>query len=743
VASISGTERTEVLYGTSSVIDTELQIFSRAKNRVDTCMDHTRPSIALGIESIRKSFLDAKNRDVKLRYITEITTENISYCNEIMKIVHELRHLDGIKGNFMINEREYAAPATSHETTKPATTIIFSNVKEIVEQQQYVFDTFWNKAIPAEQRIREIEEGRVHYDTRIIKDSQEIIKEVDRLIASSNELYSCITAGGTEYAYNYFFETKKKLLDRQKKGEHNGIKAITYIDESNMKLAKILLDAGIQIKHVRNLPPVSFALSDKEIAVTIEKMEGGGVVQSLLLSNEPAYGSHFLSIFEELWKNGIEVVERIKDIEAGADLADIEVIQGSSRARELYLNLVHSAAKEVLLVFATTGAFVRQQKIGVIELCQEAAKERNVRVRILMPAHESTAQTVLDLKENYSERIDIRYIEQTSGTKATILLVDRKVSLVMELRDDSKTTFDEAIGLSTYSNSRPGVLSYVSIFENLWMQTELYKQVKEANERLKLHDKMQQEFINVAAHELRTPIQPILTVVGLLHSTKGHINSQQMDDSLEILRRNAQRLKRLAEDILDVTKIESQSLILNKELVNLNDVIISTIQDIKSQIYDNNSSRSEAQITYESKADDVILIQADRYRIAQVVTNLISNAIKFVKGYNGIVSISIEKKEDVDRGGQEVAIVCVKDNGTGIDADIFPRLFEKFASKSFKGTGLGLFICRSIVEAHGGRIWAENNRRVVGEKGATFYFTLPLANNSHKYKSMPGMAVNL
>jgi signal transduction histidine kinase len=360
-----------------------------------------------------------------------------------------------------------------------------------------------------------------------------------------------------------------------------------------------------------------------------------------------------------------------------------------------------------------------------------------------MPAHESTAQTVLDLKENYSERIDIRYIEQTSGTKATILLVDRKVSLVMELRDDSKTTFDEAIGLSTYSNSRPGVLSYVSIFENLWMQTELYKQVKEANERLKLHDKMQQEFINVAAHELRTPIQPILTVVGLLHSTKGHINSQQMDDSLEILRRNAQRLKRLAEDILDVTKIESQSLILNKELVNLNDVIISTIQDIKSQIYDNNSSRSEAQITYESKADDVILIQADRYRIAQVVTNLISNAIKFVKGYNGIVSISIEKKEDVDRGGQEVAIVCVKDNGTGIDADIFPRLFEKFASKSFKGTGLGLFICRSIVEAHGGRIWAENNRRVVGEKGATFYFTLPLANNSHKYKSMPGMAVNL
>jgi two-component system, OmpR family, sensor histidine kinase VicK len=209
VASISGTKRTEVLYGISSVIDKELQFFSRAKNRVDTCMDHTRPSLALGIESIRKSFLDAKNRNVKLRYITEITTENISYCKEIMKIVHELRHLDGIKGNFMISECDYAAPTTSHETTKPASTIIFSNVKEIVEQQQYVFDIFWNKAIQAELRIREIEEGSVHYATRIIDDSQEIIKEISRLTASSNELHTCLTSGGMQYSYNHFFEIKK------------------------------------------------------------------------------------------------------------------------------------------------------------------------------------------------------------------------------------------------------------------------------------------------------------------------------------------------------------------------------------------------------------------------------------------------------------------------------------------------------------------------------------------------------
>ncbi len=138
--------------------------------------------------------------------------------------------------------------------------------------------------------------------------------------------------------------------------------------------------------------------------------------------------------------------------------------------------------------------------MGVVQLAKEAAQQSNVKVRMLMPKHESTEPLVRSLKEeshhyrNYD--IDVRYyIEQTSGTKATILVVDRKHSLVMELRDDSKTTFDEAIGFSTYSDSRPGVLSYVSIFENIWLQTEMYKKVKET-------ERMQKEFIDIAAHEL-------------------------------------------------------------------------------------------------------------------------------------------------------------------------------------------------------------------------------------------------
>ena len=217
------------------------------------------------------------------------------------------------------------------------------------------------------------------------------------------------------------------------------------------------------------------------------------------------------------------------------------------------MELVKNAKEEILFIFPTSSAFIRQEKMGAIPLAVEAAKERAVKVRILVPYNEEVEDRFKLVEEErgrrpiYNADIDVRYSQQTSRTLATILVVDRKASLVMELRDDSKTTFDQAIGLSTYSNSKAGVLSYVAIFEQLWNQIELYQQVREANERLKLHDKMQQEFINVAAHELRTPIQPILRTVGLLSSAilkKAMITREQLNDSISMITRNATRLKR-------------------------------------------------------------------------------------------------------------------------------------------------------------------------------------------------------
>ena len=707
-------ERTEVLHGEQNVVNTVLQFASRAKSRIDACVDYTRPSLAVEIEQLRKAFFDARRRGVKLSYITEITEDNVGYCKELIKMVDELRHIEGIKGNFYISETEYIAPNTLHTKGKPASKIVYSNVKEIVEQQrQFVFDSFWSRSIPAEQKIKEIEEGITHYETKVLENKEQIHNHMKYVLEKASQRSVVSPIGGMQLVYNNFFEEYKKIIVGKQKYGRKGIRWITSIDKYSVELVKVFLNAGIQIRHIKNLTPMNFAVDDRYFYATIDKMEDGGFTKSLLTSNEPAYIRHYNSVFEELWENGVDAVERIKDIDAGVDLADIEVIPSSARTQELYLDIVKGALEEILLIFPTINAFIRQEKIGAIQLAEEAAKQRNVKVRILVPHNSLIDQKAQQLKQYCypSNMIDVRYILQMSETKATILVIDRKASLVMEIKDDSKTTFVEAIGLSTYSNSKAGVLSYVAIFENLWVQSDLYEQ-------LKIHDKMQKEFINIAAHELRTPIQPIL---GLTQVIRSNAKDAEQCELLDLTIRYTKRLQRLSEEILDVTKIESQSLYLKEEQFNLNDVITNAINNTSD--YPLKKERNTPPIKLEYNHPQNIFVQADRRRIAQVISNLLSNAIKFTQ--EGTICINLERKKDeAEDHYKDYVVISVKDAGQGINAEMLPKLFTKFATKSGAGgTGLGLFISKSIIEAHGGRMWAENN---TDGRGATFAFILPV-----------------
>ena len=215
---------------------------------------------------------------------------------------------------------------------------------------------------------------------------------------------------------------------------------------------------------------------------------------------------------------------------------------------------------------------------------------------------------------------------------------------------------------------------------------------------------MQTEFINIAAHELRTPIMPILVNVELLESELGSEREE-----IKSITRNAKRLQHLTENILSVSRIESKTLRLNKEVFDINNALSFAIRDGTVQI-ENNNTRLQHQDT-----DERMYVKADKDRITQVISNLIHNAIKFTT--EGTIRITSE------RDGNEI-IVRVYDNGSGIDEQILPILFSKFATKSDKGTGLGLYICKNIIEAHGGRIWAENN---TDKNGAIFSFSLTTA----------------
>jgi signal transduction histidine kinase len=538
-------EFTQVFHGVDVVMNTILQFLHQTEGRIDACVDYTRPSLAIDILVLREAFLAAKSRGVKLRYITEITRDNIFYCKQLMTMVDELRHLDAIKGNFYVSETGYLAPATFHEAGKSAAQAIYSNVKEIIEHQKYVFETLWSKTVSAEQRIREIEEG-----------------------------------------------------------------------------------------------------------------------------NEPEF---------------------------------FDVIIDNVKASQVLNDMTKSVKKEALILLPNDKALVRIDRLGIVDSLLKASGN-GATVKIICPLTEENSMIQKKISESSP---DIRILDSNISSYG-MYIIDRERFLRAELKKPGADNFSDAIGLVVYSNRRITVDSFESIFELLWNEHTLIEELRKA-------DRMQKEFIGIAAHELKTPIQAILGMSGLLK-----YYPERTDEVIEVIRRNAVRLKRLSTNILDVTRIESQTLKLDKERFNIRDLIPNIIEDYKERIQ--NNTNGKVRLIYDNDGsinNHPIVIEADKERIVQIISNLLSNSIQFTS--EGYISLAMTTKV-VDN---EVT-VTIRDTGIGINPEIMSRLFSKFVTRSQQGTGLGLFISKNIIEAHGGKIWAENN--TLDGRGTTFSFTLPLAD---------------
>jgi hypothetical protein len=366
---------------------------------------------------VNKLRTTSQQRGLRQRYIFEITRQNVLYCRDLMKMGNnELRHMDNIEANFVVNETEYLGSITFQEPHEQA---IYSNVREVVQQQHSIFETLWNKSIPAENVIAHIEEGI-----------------------------------------------------------------------------------------------------------------------------EPEF---------------------------------LEVISDSQKATEIYVNLAKSLEKEGLLLFADSKAMLRADKLGIIDKLINAS-QNYVTIKIICPLAEENLEIV---KRIYEKAPDIRILN--AGTSHSGLFVaDETKFLRFELKDPKAEEFSQAIGFIVYSNSKVSVDSARSFFELIWNEHIQYEKIKEY-ERQKEADKLKDEFINVAAHELRTPIQPILGLSQVLRSRKLTV-TDDYDKYLDTIIRNAKRLQRLADSILDVTRIESQSLTLHKEKIRIDDVITDAIQDYRDEI---------------------------------------------------------------------------------------------------------------------------------------------------------------
>jgi len=316
---------------------------------------------------------------------------------------------------------------------------------------------------------------------------------------------------------------------------------------------------------------------------------------------------------------------RISDIENGIEIANVEIIENPKESIDRAYDISISAKEELLVAFPTVNAFRRNMHAGMSMqlLKQQHIKDNDIKIRILTPINKEIIHTIEELKVIVPQ-VEIRAINESMENRITIVLADRKECPIIEIRDDTRDNMYEAAGLSIYSNSNSIVWSYVSIFERLWKLSELYAQIKESHKQLKVHDRMQKEFIDIAAHELRTPVQPILGLSDVLLSKKGNIEEHR--ELLEAINRNSKRLQALIDRILDITRIESQSLKLKKEKIDLNEVILRVISDYKNQI---KKEAINVNLSFIPKGEAIV--EADRLRLSQVFDTILSNAINLTK----------------------------------------------------------------------------------------------------------------
>ena len=489
-----------------------------------------------------------------------------------------------------------------------------------------------------------------------------------------------------------FESIRKAIVDAKNRGIRQ--RYIFEITKENINYCKELMRMvdDLQVRHSDQIE-ANFALNETEYLSSITMKERHQAIYSNVREIVEQEGS----IFETVWNTSLPAKYRIREIQEGTESDFLEVIYDAQKARDIYIDLARSVDNEALLLFANSKAMVRAERLGVVDYLIRASK-KGASIKIICPITEENSEIITQI----SEKAPGIRILNGGDSHSGLFIVNNAKFIRFEIKKLQAEDFTDAIGFIVYSNTKVSVYSSRSFFELLWNERVQYEKLKEA-------DEMKSEFINVAAHELRTPIQPILSLTEVLRSK---IKDTEQLAMLDAAIRNAKRLRRLTEDILDITKIEGKSLQLEKEQFNLYDVILNVVQDYRSQQIENRTI--DIQVLSDEPNKEIV-VNADKSRIAQVISNLLSNAIKFTK--QGTVLITVEKKKD----NKEV-IVSMKDTGSGLDPEILPRLFSKFASKSFKGTGLGLFISKSIVEAHGGKIWGENN---VNGKGAKFSFSLP------------------
>lgn len=456
------------------------------------------------------------------------------------------------------------------------------------------------------------------------------------------------------------------------------IRFLTEITPDNIEVAKELAKIA-EVRHLDNIKGGS-AISEKAFMATTLLVKEKPVPQ-LIYSSAKEIVEQQRYVFEMLWGMSRPAQQRISEIQDGREREFMELITDHAQASKTFAELVRSAEKKVSLLLPHRTSFAKSRVAGVIEALADKARIKRAEVRIISPLSNEDREYLASV----SPKLKVVGGQESS---MSLLIVDDKKCIVVEESGGG----EQSGGFILYTNSPPAVRSFRTLFDIQWRELVMIDSLLSTG-------RQRDEFISVAAHELRNPITPIMLFVDGLR--------EEMGERPEIagIVRNTRRLQRLIQDILDVAKVDNRNLALRKAEFDMNALLKEACADAQNQ-----AKGKSVKVAFEPAGK--VMVNADEARVSQIVYNLLDNALKFTQ--KGTIKVAAKKS------GGEIE-VSVYDEGTGISPKVLPRLFEKFVTASESGTGIGLYLSKAIIEAHGGRIWAENNK----SKGATFYFSIP------------------
>lgn len=588
--------------------------------------------------------------------------------------------------------------------------------------------------------------------TRIVSGRDQINSFFITTVNHTEKYWDVIVSAKGATLFHYMVELKAAYKEALKRGVK--IRAITELTKDNIFYIKLGLEYFTEVRHLNDV--LGTSVTSEKFYITSSTMyydEGAitldmGVkktqypLEQILTSTSKDLVLQQKKYFDILWDQGIPIEDKINQLER-LEHPQLKTLNAPYEIQNLFISLLQSVQKEIHFLIPTFEIFENTQKFLDIFNFLESHQDR-IQAKILMPITNFGVRKYFEdlnfsfdtnkakVEKNNIEIRDNQNIESDhleEGSNSMIILFDRSKSLTIRFKEEydedrSLVSLTQIIDSAVYISGKETVLSNMRLFDKLWYQTKLIQSVEGSIN-------LQKEFVNLAAHELQNPIQPILSLSEVIIDK---LEDQEQKKLLRLIIKNATNLMYITNGILELTRIEKDILKLHKEKIDLVS-FLSSLRDEYQYISQENFNTLEIEFldfksgdkSYPMNKENVqsanikndedikyFEITADRLRLTQILHNLIDNANKFTK--NGLIRITVRRNHNET----EIQVV---DTGSGISRSVIDTLFEKFVSTSKSGTGLGLYLCKKLVEAHDGKIWA-NNMKPDGTS-ASISFSLP------------------